>query len=295
MQKQSMWASAALGALWLAFAASPATAQEGRPAGSDQGRGQAAPAAKPQRGGEARPAGERPKEGDRAHPAAPPADRPGAERKPTDQAPQGQAPRGAQTDRAPQGQGAQTDRPPAERGQAHPADASRGADAARGAAPADRLAQLEVKHATITARIERLMEVYREKGDKAKLLELEQLRDRALNKHEKGLAELERELGPERYRAARADFAKQHTGPGSLGARPRDPHRARRGRRRPTRAQRAEQARKEQAQKQQQGPTDQAKDKPAPPPAGGKPADRPADKPAEKPAGGEPERDGGAS
>jgi hypothetical protein len=263
MQKQSMWASALL----LALAGLPATAQEGRPAGSDQGRGQAAPAAQPQRG-EPRPAGERPKDGDRAQPA----DRPGAERGPTDRAPQGQPARGTPADR------------PADRPQT---------DAAHGLAPADRLAQLERKNAMMTARIERLMEVYREKDDKAKLLELEQLRERAKNQHQKGMAELERELGPERFRAARAAYAEKNGGavPSERGREIRTERAAaeEKARGETDAAKRGEQARKEQAH-----PTDQAKDKPARPPAGGKPADKPADKPA-KPAGGERERDGGAS
>src|SRR5688572_24120761 len=185
MQKQSMWASAALGALWLALAASPATAQEGRPAGSDQGRGQAAPAAKPQQG-EPRPA-ERKKEGERAEPA---------ERAPTDRAPQGQPPRDTQTDR-----------PAGERAQGPPTDVP------RGAGPADHLAHIEMKHAMHVARIEKLMEVFRAKGDKEKLLELEQMRDRELNKYEKDLAGLEREVGSERYRAARAAFNEKHGKP----------------------------------------------------------------------------------
>jgi hypothetical protein len=258
MQKQTMWASAVLGALWLGLApvpaaAQPAAAQEGRPAGSQQ-RDQAAPAAQPQRG-EARPAGQ-----DGGQDRAKPAERP-------------------VTDRAPQGQ------PGAERGQGHPTDA------AKGLPPAERLEQLEMKHATMTARIQKLMDVYRQKGDKAKLLELEQLRDRAKNKHAKALAELERELGAERYRAARQTFAERH---GS--AVPTDRGREIREERAKTDAatDRAEQARKEQARKQQagQGPTDQAKDKPARPPAD-RPAGKPADKPADKPARGE--RDGGAS
>jgi len=232
MLKKAMWAPAVLGECLLLVAARPAALQEGREAGGAE-RDRAAPEGQ-ERGG-ARPA------------------------------PQGERAPAGETDRAraPDAQGTERAR---ERVAQTPAS-----DAAR-VGPAQKLAEIELVHAKHLARIERLMEIYREKGDKEKLLELEQMRDRETNQYEKHLAELEREVGPERFRTARATLNEQRRG---ATDRARDAA--------PGAGAETDAARRARAEREGQGAgreTDRPTDRPV-----GKPEDRPVGRPADRPAG----------
>lgn len=281
MMQQPKWASAALGALLLTLGGPGASAQEARPGATDQGRNQSGSGAQPEHG-PVRKNGQDGKD-------APETDRasPGERPRATDQAPERRQDGAGETDRA-------NDQRPV-------------TDAARGAGPAARLAEVELKHAKDAARIDKLMEVYREKGDQEKVTQLEQMRERANKIHKKHLAGLEREFGPERFKAARATLAEHRGGPSERGLEMRSDRadeRSQAGVERPggetdaarKEAGRAEQARKQAAREGQagHGQTDRPNERQSEP-RDGKPADRPADKPAGKPAGGERGRDGGAS
>ena len=58
------------------------------------------------------------------------------------------------------------------------------------------LFEVERLHRSHVARIERLMEIYRESGDRAKLVELEELRAKSDKRYEKFVARYKEEMGP---------------------------------------------------------------------------------------------------
>jgi hypothetical protein len=157
--------------------------------------------------------------------------------------------------------------------------------------PAGKLLEIERKHAEKLARVERLMQIYREQGNQEKVAESEQYRDRINNQYEKQLQELEREVGPERFRTARATVNEQRRGGGPTD-RARDaatpPRRETDAANRTPEQERRHQAELEQerlrrereAQAGRGKPTDRPGDRPV-----GKPEDRPDGRPADRPVG----------